>query len=85
MALTDLAQRTHPKIRKGPPCSVCAYRASLPEDQAEALDDLLRDAAVRYSVLADMLREDEDYPVDIDGGTFARHARGQCQARVQLR
>lgn len=73
------------KVRKGPPCEVCSFIASLDEVNADALRDLLSDNTVRYSVISDALATDPDTPVDLSPNTLSRHARGRCAAREKLR
>lgn len=85
MAIADLTPETAPKLRKGPPCTVCEALAGLPPSEAEALNRHLRNPRYRYSQLADDLRHDTDNPLDIQANTIARHARGNCAAQVKCR
>jgi hypothetical protein len=78
-----LANAANARTQKGPTCSVCTLVASLPDGEQQALVTLLSDPGVRYSWLADQLRDQGI--ADIDAGAYARHARGGCLARVRLR
>jgi hypothetical protein len=80
---TILATAAQARVRKGPPCSVCTLIESLPDGESQALVTLLSDPGVRYSWLADQLRDQGI--ADIDAGGYARHARGGCLSRVKLR
>ena len=82
MAIRDLLDQTQPKIRKGPPCTVCSLLSALPDDEATALRRLLSDRSIRYSTLADALRGEGH---DFSGYTLSRHARGLCEGREALR
>lgn len=81
MAISDLLNRAQTKIVKGPPCTVCALLADLPEPEAAALRALLS-SRIPYSELSKGLLEEG---VDITPGTLSRHARGLCEARERLR
>lgn len=86
MAISDLvAAASQTRARKGPPCSVCEALASLPDSEAAALRALLADPTWRYQTLADLLREDEDHPLDLQPYTLSKHAAGRCSAREKLR
>ena len=82
-SVTDLLNNTQPKTKKGPPCSVCTLLASLPVDESAALVALLSDPGVRYTWLADQLRDQGI--ADIDAPAYGRHSRGACGARSKLR
>jgi hypothetical protein len=62
--------------RMGPPCTVCELLRSLIPAEAEALEALLADPAVRYSLIADGLRAEG--VADFEPRTLSRHARGAC-------
>jgi hypothetical protein len=81
MGIADLVVSTS-KVRKGPPCSVCALLKSLPEKESAALLRLLSDVDVRYSELSAALATEGH---DFAEGTLSRHARGRCEARTKLR
>ena len=85
MAIADFKPETAPKLRKGPPCTVCEALATLPPSEAEALNRHLRNPRYRYSALANDLRNDPDNPLDMQANTIARHARGNCAAQVKCR
>lgn len=85
MAIAEIQHTVAPKIRKGPPCDVCAALKSLPESEAAGLRRLLSDPGWRYSTIAEKVRNDADNPLDIPAYTYARHARGGCAAREKLR
>ena len=81
MGIADLVISTE-KVRKGPPCTVCALLKSLPPEESAALLRLLSDPDVRYSELEASLRGEG---FDLADSTLSRHARGKCEARVKLR
>jgi hypothetical protein len=73
--------------RPGPPCTVCALTARLPEDEAQLFVELLSNPAVQYTHIADGLNQ-QGFG-SFESRTLARHARGQCwemrSAGVRLR
>ena len=85
MAIADFTPETAPKLRKGPPCTVCEALATLPPSEAEALNRHLRNPRYRYSLLSEDLAKDKDNPLEITANTLARHARGKCGARTKMR
>ena len=82
-SVTDLLNATNTQPRKGPPCTVCQLLERLPNEDRGALVTLLSDPGVRYTWLADQLREQGI--ADVDAAAFGRHSRGACCARVKLR
>lgn len=85
MTIANIKAAASTKVRKGPPCEVCDLLDRLTDTEASALRELLADTTVRYSVLADALRDDPDTDIDIPANTLSRHARGGCAARDKLR
>ena len=86
MAITGIAQDVaQSKIPPKGTCCVCTALATLPDDQAEALRDLLRNPKVRYTELSEWLAVDEDHPLDLPSDSLGKHARGGCAAREKLR
>jgi hypothetical protein len=84
MAIANIRAQAAP-IRKGPPCEVCGFIATLSEQDAADLRDLLSDSMVRYSVISEGLANDPDTPADLPTNSLSRHARGKCAARERLR
>ena len=87
MALANLAQS--PSVSKrGPDCTVCQALKTLDPKDAELLLGALKDPQWRYSAIAAHLADDEtlpDWVRGINGGTLAKHSRGDCAARTKLR
>ena len=84
MAIADI--RNHEiKVRKGPPCEVCAFIESLDDDNASAMLDLLSDSTVRYTAISAALAIDADTPAELSAFSLSWHARGKCSAKVKLR
>jgi hypothetical protein len=84
MGIADLIVSTE-KVRKGPPCTVCADLERLERDSpkdAAALLRLLSDPDVRYTELSAALATEG---LDLSAGTLSRHARGRCEGRTKLR
>lgn len=84
MAIANIRETAQP-IRKGPPCEVCRFIATLSDQDAADLRALLSDDEIRYSVISDGLRDDPDTPADLPAISLSRHARGKCSARERLR
>lgn len=84
MAITDLAQAADQGI-PWRTCATCHALTTLPADQAAAFRELLANPLVRYKTLADALATDPDYPLEIPWANLSRHARGDCDARENLR
>lgn len=78
MAISNLLKDGPTTVRKGPMCSVCQALVDLPPKEAAALEALMANTSWRYKELAQKVAEDEDYPLNIDHATYARHARGDC-------
>lgn len=85
MAIADIRNREITKVRKGPPCEVCEFIASLDDDNAAAMVALLSDRTVRYTTISEQLLIDPDTPADLSDKSLSRHARGICLARKKLR
>lgn len=85
MAIAQLAQNIAPAGYPGKTCSVCHALETIPTTEAEALTSLLANKTLRYSHLADLLRDDPDTPLEIAPQTLARHATGRCAAGTKLR
>jgi len=82
MPLSDIAARREQSASAWQTCTTCALLASLPDDEAAILVDLLSDSTVRYSWLTEQLQADGH---DVDWQALSRHARGKCAARARLR
>lgn len=85
MAIADIRNRSIDKVRKGPPCEVCAFIESLSKKDAAAMVELLSDPTVRYTSISEELAVDADTPVELSAFSLSWHARGKCRARVKLR
>lgn len=86
MALADLQNKEPtPPRRPGPVCSVCNTLASLPAEEADAFRALLADTRWRYTELSEALKQDPDYPIEIEPSMLSWHARGRCAAKERLR
>lgn len=84
MGIADIRSKVAP-VRKGPPCEACQLLATVSDEEADTLRGLLADPTIRYTTLADALRDDPDTDIDISAYTLSRHARGGCGARERLR
>lgn len=85
MAIQQLTTPTPGRVSHGPTCLVCIALDNLSEADAAALRGHLANKAWRYTELSEALRADPDTPLDLPAHCLARHARGQCAAREQLR
>ena len=65
-------------------CAVCHHMESRGGEWADTLRRLLADKGVKFTVLAQALRDDPDEPT-IGTDTLSRHARGLCAAGEVLR
>ena len=82
MTISDIRNLDVPAPSKGPSCTVCLLLEELPEDEAQALRDLLSDSRWRYTALAEALRTEGH---DVAAYVLSRHGRGQCQAKTKCR
>lgn len=82
-AISDLS-KTLPRTTRPPKvCAVCHLLESMKPVQRRELNSLLADVEVRYSDIADGLRDAGI--ADLDRSQYARHARGGCGVRANLR
>lgn len=82
MAISDIRNLDVPTLIKGPSCTVCLLLEELPEDEAQALRELLGDPRWRYTALAEALKAEGH---DVADHALSRHGRGQCQAKTKCR
>jgi hypothetical protein len=76
------------KVRKGPQCEVCKEITRLEREEpaeAKALIAHLSNPLWRFTDLSDALHEATKGRTNLPEYSLARHARGQCSARVKLR
>jgi len=62
---------------KGPPCTTGLALATLPDDKAQFLQQLLDDPLVSKRRIAEFSQEDFGLKLPVSGLT--RHARGECK------
>jgi hypothetical protein len=85
VAISTLPTPAAIRVSHGPTCLVCVALENLSKADATALRGHLANKAWRYTELSDALRADPDTPLDLPPHCLARHARGHCAAREQLR
>lgn len=80
MKLTDLAQS-----KALPPgvCGVCAARRVMTVEQLDALDTVLRNPNLAYTMIAESLH-DEGFE-RISDSVVGKHARGKCKLGIRYR
>lgn len=71
----DLA-KYHNRPSKGPRCTTGFALATLPDDKAAFLRQLIDDPQVTYPKIEEF--SVEDFGVRLPASSVARHARGQC-------
>lgn len=82
-----------PKRSQRPPrrCGVCHLLGMMTEGERKELNGYLRDPEIRYSDLAEAmaasgpLAQRYGDAANMDRSQYARHARGACGARANLR
>jgi hypothetical protein len=85
MAIAQLAAQADPNSPPWQTCMVCHALATIPKSEADALVALLKNPAVRYSEISELIANDPDTPLDIPGPRLGKHATGKCGAKVKLR
>lgn len=85
MAISDIETETPERSVTGPRCACCAAIDSLPDDQAAALERLLRDKRWQYRPLSQRLAADPDFPIRLSISQLGSHIRGDCRDGEPLR
>jgi hypothetical protein len=74
------AYESVPERVGGKRCVTCSTLASLPDDDAATLRELLDDRAVSSSIIAEACKR-AGYP-QLTEGTLKRHRRGDCRGSL---
>jgi hypothetical protein len=84
MALSDIAANLTATDTPWRTCQTCHALNGMTDQDAATFRALLADRTLRFTVLADALRDDPTAPT-VSRDSLSRHANGQCAANEKLR